>query len=119
MLDGPVFAGGVHRLKDDQQSISVLRVKHVLVFRQTTGVRLELLARFILALVLSGVAGIEVFQTNLFSRRCNQSIVFHSASIKRNNNQISTTTVPNIASYSTKSRSNAFRSHLARFAPAS
>src|SRR5438132_12424981 len=82
MLDGAVFAGRVHRLKDDQQSISVLRVKNVLVFRQTTGVRVEFLARFILALVLPGGAGIEVFQTNLFSRRCNQRIVFHSASPK-------------------------------------
>src|SRR2546427_6704560 len=119
VLDGAVFAGGVHRLKDDQQSISVLRVKNVLIFRQTGGIRVELLAGFILALVLSGVAGIEVFQTNLFLRRHNQRSVFHWSSIKRNNNQISTTTVPNIASYSTKSRSNAFRSHFARFAPAS
>src|SRR3989442_10133002 len=54
VLDGAVFAGGVHRLKDDQQGVSVLRVKNVLVFCQTTGVRLELLARFILALVLPG-----------------------------------------------------------------
>src|SRR5205807_2578911 len=109
----------VHGLKDNQQSISVLRVKHVLEFSQTTGIRVELLAGFILARVLSRVAGIEVFQTNLFPRQHNQRIVFHRSSIKRNNNQISTTTVPNIAGYSTKSRSNAFRSHLARFAPAS
>jgi hypothetical protein len=34
VLDGAVLAGGIHRLKDQQQRVAVVRVQHVLPPRQ-------------------------------------------------------------------------------------
>ncbi len=71
VLDGPVFAGGVHRLEDEQHRPAILRVKHVLQFRQRFDAALQRFFRpgFVLRFEILRVAGVHVFETKTFSIR--------------------------------------------------
>src|SRR5215472_4316761 len=64
MLNGAIFAGGVHGLKNQQHRPSVLRVKHVLQFRKRTDTELQpfLSPRFSLRLESQGVPRVNIWQ---------------------------------------------------------
>ena len=54
VLDGPVLAGGVHGLEDDQQGVAVARPQQLLGRRQLIDVGLEVLLGHPLGLLLAG-----------------------------------------------------------------
>ena len=63
VLDGAVLARRIHRLKHKQQGPAVLRVEHVLLFREPLGAASEKFGRLALAqLQAAGVCRIDALQ---------------------------------------------------------
>src|SRR4051812_18357440 len=65
MLDRAIFAGGVHRLKDEQHGPTVLRVKDVLQFCESLSASGERLfgALLVLCLQIKGFPGVNVLES--------------------------------------------------------
>ena len=60
MLDGPILAGGVHGLKDEQQRVGILGVEDVLILGQLGDVSRQLLAGVLLVLETGGKSRVVV-----------------------------------------------------------
>src|SRR2546429_2432939 len=67
VLDGAVFAGGVHGLKDEQKSPTILRVKHFLEVAEAGDAVFEQALRGALVLDAVGVGGLEILEAKLFT----------------------------------------------------
>ena len=64
VLDGSILARRIHRLEDQKHRLAILRVKHVLQFRERLDTVLQRLfrARFVRGLQFGGVARIKILE---------------------------------------------------------
>ncbi|WP_409334810.1 hypothetical protein [Bradyrhizobium neotropicale] len=63
MLDGAVLAGSIHGLEDEQQRPAILRIQHVLFFREPLSAALKEVGGFTLVhLQAPRITGIEILQ---------------------------------------------------------
>ena len=71
VLDRPVFPRRIHRLEDEEHRPAILRVKHVLQFRERLhpGLQRLLRARLVLGLEFTRVARIDILQSEFLSIR--------------------------------------------------
>src|SRR5579872_6667319 len=67
VLDGAIFAGRVHRLKDKQQRPFILGVKQSLQFAQASGAFFEPLLRVVLGFDLPGISRIDIRQAKFLA----------------------------------------------------
>ena len=64
VLDGPVLAGSVHRLKDEQQRLLVLSVQNILQFAHLCYILFKVFHRLFFIGIIAGEVGQMVCQIN-------------------------------------------------------